>query len=73
MAHIVEFIVVDDGIDGDIDLCTKGMGIVAELADIVDTIAYSCTSAKTGGTDIYGIGTMVDGCDAIFKILSRGK
>jgi hypothetical protein len=49
------------------------MGIVAELADIVDTIAYSCTGAIAGGTNIDGIGTVVDGCDAIFKILSWGK
>ena len=49
------------------------MGIVAEFADIIDTITHSGTGSETRGTDINGIGTMVDGCDAIFKVLGRGK
>ena len=70
---MVKLIIIDNGVDGDIDLSAKRMGVVTELANIIDTIANSCTGAKTGGSDINGIGTMIDGGDAIFKILSRGK
>ena len=73
MAHIVELIIIDDGVDGDIDLNTKGMRIVAEFPDIIDTIAYSCPGTKTRRANIHGISTMIDGGDAIFKILSWGK
>ena len=73
MAHIVEFIIIDDGVDGDIDLYAKGMRIVAEFPDIIDTIAHSSPGTKTRGANRHGISTMIDGCDAIFKILSWGK
>ena len=72
-AQIVELVVVDDGVDRDIDLCAEGMGIVAELADIVDTIANRSTGTEARGTDIDGIGTVVDGRHTIFKILGGGK
>lgn len=69
----IEFVIIDNGVYRDIDLCTKGMGIVAEFPDIIDTIAYSSTGTKTRCADIDGIGTMIDGRHTIFKILGWGK
>lgn len=36
---LVELLVVDDGIDGDVDLCAKLMGIVAKARYVVGTVA----------------------------------
>ena len=47
------------------------MGIATERTDVVDAVACRHTGAKLLGTDIDGIGTMVDGCDAALQILGR--
>lgn len=71
LAGCLELVVVDDGVDGDVDLGTILMGIAAERTDVVDAVACRHTGAKLLGTDIDGIGTMVDGCDAALQILGR--
>ena len=70
---IFQLIVVDNGIDSDIDLGIKLMGIVAELTDIVNTIACSYTGTKLSGTNIDGISAMVNGRYATLQILGRSQ
>ncbi len=42
----IEFIIVENGIDGHIDLDAEGMSVFAELADVVDTVACCRTGTK---------------------------
>ena len=49
------------------------MCIRAKLTDIIDTITYCCPRTETSRSDIYSIGTMVNGRDAILQILGGGK
>ena len=69
----LQLIIVDNGIDGDIDLRTEKMGVIAEFANVVDTIAYRCPGTEARCADIDGICSMIDGSDAIFQILGGGK
>ena len=71
LAGGIEFIVVEDGIDGYIDLDAEGMGIFAELADVVDTVACRRTGSETRRPDIDGIGAMIDGGYATCEVLGR--
>ena len=73
LAGVVKFIVIEDGVDRHIDLDSKGTGIVAELSYVVNTVACSRTCTEAGGSDINGVGTMVDGRDATRKVLGRSQ
>lgn len=66
---LLQFGIVDDGVDSHIDTGTKTMGVLAQLSDIVDGIAGSSTGTKLHGTYIHSVGTMVDSRDAALKIL----
>ena len=72
-ARILQFVVVENGIDRDIDLNPKWMGIAAQPTDVFDTIASRRPGSKTRSSYIYGICTMVDSRDATFKILCRSQ
>ena len=63
--------IINDGIDSNINAGTILMGILAQLTNIVDTIANSSTSSKTGSSNLDSIGTMVDCSYATLKILGR--
>ena len=49
------------------------MGILAERADIVHTIAHGSTRTKARSPDIHGISPMVDGSNATLQILGRSQ
>ena len=71
LTRCLQLIVVDDGVDSDVDLGAILMGIAAELADVVDAVACRHTSTKLMGTNIDGIGTMVNGGNATLQILGQ--
>ena len=71
LAGGIQFLVIDNGIDGDIDLRAEAMGIVTKLTNIIDAVAYSCSRSKTGSTDIDCISPMVYGSYATGQILGR--
>ena len=48
-------VIVNDGIQRDIDLSTKKMSITAQLSYILDTIPCCGTCTETRRTDIYGV------------------
>ena len=68
---VVELIVVDYGIDRDVDFGPKLMGIAAQLADVIDAVACCHTGTKTAGTDVDGVGPVVDGSNATLQVLGR--
>ena len=72
LAHILEFIIVEDGVHRYIDFGTKGVRIVTETADVIDCITNGSTRPKTGGSYIDSVGTVVNGRNAALKILCRG-
>ena len=73
MARVVQLFVVDNGVDGDIDLGTIDMGIVGQSLDVVDAVARCRPCTKAGCSNIYGIGTMVDGGDTTWEVLGGCK
>lgn len=69
----VEFVVMEQGIDSDINLGIKLMGIVTKCSNILYTIICCCPGTKTCGTDVHSISTMVDSSNAAFEVFGRGK
>lgn len=62
--HLVQFFLVKNGIDRHIYLGPKGMGIGAQLPNILKTITCSSTGTEVGRPNIDSIGTVVDSRDA---------
>ena len=73
LTGVINLIIIEDSIDGHIDLHTKGTGILAELSDIVDTVACRRTRSEARGSDIDGVGAMVDGRHAASQVLGRSQ
>ena len=67
----LQFVVIDDGVDSNIHLGSELMGILAELTDVVNTIACCHTGTKLLGTNIDSISAMINGRDAALQILGR--
>ena len=64
---------VDNGVDRNVDPCSKLMGIGSKLRDVVYAVASRLSRSKLIGSYIQGVGTMVDGYDALLKILGWSK
>ena len=62
-------IVIDNGIESDINLSTKLMGVTAQLTDVINAVACCRTCSETWCTDIDGISTMIDSCDTTCQVL----
>ena len=64
-----QLIVVNYGVDRDIDLRLKLMGIAAELGNVGHAVAGIGACTKAWGSDVNSVGTMVNGCLAALQIL----
>ena len=73
LKRILHLMIIDDGVHRNMNLGSKLMGILAELLDIIERIARSCSGTKLWRTDIHGICTMIDGGYATLQILSWGQ
>ena len=69
--NLVELVVVNDGIERYVNLSAKQVCIIAKLAHIVDAVSHCSTRSEFGCSDIYGIGTMIDGSNTASQILGR--
>ena len=67
----VQFIIVDNGVHGNIDFCPELMGITAQLRNIIQRIARSGSRTETGSPYVNRISPMIDGGDATFQVLGR--
>ena len=70
-AHTVYLVVINDGVYRDIHPCAKLVCIAAEPGDVVCAVTRGGTSTEMVGTNIHGIGTMVDGSYATFQVFCR--
>jgi hypothetical protein len=73
LAGPVEFVIAQDGVEGDKHFGIEAMGVAAEAFDIGQRIASIGTGTKGRATDINGVGTMVDGFNAEIGVLGRRK
>ena len=70
---IFKLIIIDNGVERHIYLCAKAVGVIAELCYVGYGIACRSPCSVSVCTNIYGIGTMIDGSDAAFEILCRSQ
>ena len=71
LAGILQFVVIQQRIDGNIEFGAIQMGIAGQLFQIFQPVAGSLTGAETGRTDVQGICPVVDGNLATVQILGR--
>lgn len=68
-----EFFVEKESVERHKHLTTIDMGIADQRLDILETIGGRGTGAERRGSNIQGIGTMVDGLATEVEIFGRGK
>lgn len=68
-----QLVCVEEGVEGGIDPDTKGACILHDLTYVVSGIACRGTCPETMGSDIYGIGSVVDGSNGRLFVFGRGK
>ena len=49
------------------------MGVAAERGNIVHRITGSGTRTEARGSDVDGVGAMLDGCQSALQVLGRGQ
>ena len=70
---LLQLVVAEDGVEGDVDRHIIYMGEIAECADVVKRVASRGACAEFGSTDIDSIGAMQDGLSAARQILGRSQ
>ena len=60
---------INDGVDCYVDTRSELIGVFGKFCNILDTVAGSLTRSKFIGTNVHSIGTMVNGDNALLKIL----
>ena len=71
-AHsIVHLVVEEEGVDGGEDPGVIDMGIAGQLLDVGQGVdgGRPCTEGR--GSDVDGVGTVVDGFDALLAVFGR--
>ena len=71
LAGILQFGIVDNGIDRYIHLDTITMSILTELSDVIDRIPRSSPGTMMLRTNVDGIGSMIDSSHTTLQILGR--
>ena len=62
--HLLQFLLIDDGVDGDIDLGTEEVCEIYKTLDVIDGIGGRRPCSECWRTDINSVGTVADGLDA---------
>lgn len=71
-AHLVELIVVDYGVDGDIYFRSEAVGISAYASDFGHAVGGRLACAVAGGSDIHCVGAVAYGLDGSVGVACRG-
>ena len=68
---LIQLIIVNNCVKRYVYFYAIRMSVFAKLTDIVDAIANGRTGSEFRCSDIYGIGTMIDGGNTTNQILGR--
>ena len=64
-----QFVVEEDGVDGDVHFGHELVGIATEGGDVVHAVACCRPSTELRCSDVNGVSAVVDGGDAAFQVL----
>ena len=70
---LLQLMIVQQGVEGDKDLGAETVGVTCQRLDILDGVACRTAGAKGRAAHVDGIGTMVDGFDAVGEVLGRSQ
>lgn len=73
LARLFDLGVVEDGVEGNEDLCVKAMRKLDKPRNVRNRIRRPGTRTESRPADIHGIGPMLDGLDADIGIPCRRK
>jgi hypothetical protein len=73
LASFLEFVIAQDGIQGDENLGVVAVGKGTQAGDFGDVVAGAVAGPEGRAANIDGIGAMLDGFDAEIGILGRGE
>ncbi len=68
-----QLVVVEQGVDGDIDPRPVAVGVPHQSGDVLERIAGPGAGAELGRADIDGVGAAVDGGASDVEVLGRGE
>ena len=68
-----QFVVVENGVERDVDASAVDVGKLAEAGDVVDAVARRGTCAEVGPANVDGVGTVQNGLAAAHHVAGRGK
>ena len=68
-----QLVIVDDGVDRDVDPCAVDVGVPAKLCNVIDTVSRCGACSKTLGADVNGIRPMVYRGHAAGQVFCRSK
>ena len=64
---------VEEGVESGVDFDTKGVCVLYDLTYVVGGIACGCPCTEAMGSDVDGIGSVVDGGNGGLFVFGRGK
>ena len=70
---IWQFVLLDDGVECHVHTCSELVGISGKFGNVIYTIACSLSCSEFIGSYVHGICPMINGDNALLKILGRGK
>ncbi len=70
---LLQLAVMQQGIEGNEDLGTETVGMTHQRFDILYAVARRAAGAKGGSAHVDGIGAVIDGFNAIGKVLGRSQ
>ena len=70
---LLQLVVVQQGIEGDEDLGAEAVGMARQRLDVLEAVACCAAGTEGGAPHVDGVGAVVDGLDAIGKVLGRGQ
>ena len=73
LARGFQFIVAQDGVQGDEDAAVEAVGMAHQALNVADAVARARACAKRGASDVDSIGAVVDGFDANVCVARGGQ
>ncbi len=70
---LLQLVIVQQGVEGDEDLGAEAVGMARQRFDILYAVARRTAGAKGGAAHVDGVGTVIDGFDAVGEVLGRSQ
>ena len=70
---LLQLVIVQQGVEGNEDLGAEAVGMARQRFDILYAVACRAAGTKGGAAHVDGVGTVIDGFDAVGEVLGRSQ